>query len=101
LARAGSRILEAIPLDDRQLAIEICVIATNEIEPDDAYDLVLGVMQKGHLAPVLPLFAANRLAPSFAFLGNNAAGPDQLVGALGAGRVPMAFPALAATSMVR
>lgn len=72
--------------------IEAKVPTVERLEPDDAYDLVLVVMQKGHLASVLPLLAASRRTPSVTFLGNNAAGPDQLVDALGAERVLMGFP---------
>jgi len=72
--------------------IEAKVPTVERLEPDDAYDLILVVMQKGHLASVLPLLAANRRTPSVAFLGNNAAGPDQLVDVLGAERVLMGFP---------
>jgi 2-dehydropantoate 2-reductase len=82
-------VLERAPSGTR---IEAKVPTVERLEPDVAYDLVLVVMQKGDLASVLPLLAANRLTPSFAFLGNNAAGPDQLVGPLGAERVLMGFP---------
>ncbi len=74
--------------------IEAPVAAVETLAPDDAYDLVLVTMQKGHLDAVLPLLAANRCTPSVAFLGNNAAGPDPLTDALGADRVLMGFPML-------
>lgn len=72
--------------------IEAKVPAVEKLEPDDAYDLILVVMQKGQVASVLPILAANSHTPTLAFLGNNAAGPEQLVDALGPERVLMGFP---------
>jgi 2-dehydropantoate 2-reductase len=60
--------------------------------PDDAYDLVLVIMRKNHVAGVLPVLAANRNTPNVLFLGNNCAGPDELVEALGPERVLIGFP---------
>lgn len=61
------------------------------LAPDDAYDLVLVIMRKNQVADVLPILAANQHTPSVAFLGNNAAGPDAYVAALGLERVLMGF----------
>jgi 2-dehydropantoate 2-reductase len=72
--------------------IEAKVPAVEGLDTDDAYDLVLVAMQKGHIATVLPILAANRGTPAVAFLGNNASGPDPLIDALGAERVLMGFP---------
>lgn len=69
--------------------------AVNVVEalaPDDAYDLVLVIMRKNHALQILPVLAANRHTPNVLFLMNNAAGPGELVGALGAERVLVGFP---------
>lgn len=61
------------------------------LAPDDAYDLIAVVMGKHHIAAALPALAANRATPSFLFIGNNVAGPDALVAALGRERVLLGF----------
>ena len=82
-------LLEEAPSGRR---MEAKVSTVQRLDPEDAYDLVLVAMQKGHIAPVLPILAANSHTPTVAFLGNNAAGPDELTKALGAERVLMGFP---------
>jgi len=72
--------------------LEARVSVVEALEPEHAYDLVLVAMQKGHIASVLPVLAANRNTPTLVFLGNNAGGPDPLVDALGTDRVLMGFP---------
>ncbi len=59
----------------------------------DAYDLVLVIMRKNQVAEALPVLAANHNTPAVAFMGNNAAGPDAYVAALGRERVLMGFVA--------
>ncbi len=61
------------------------------LAPDDAYELVLVIMRKNQVADVLPILAANRHTPTVAFLGNNGAGSDAYVAALGRERVLMGF----------
>lgn len=61
------------------------------LAPDDAYDLVLVIMRKNQVASVLPILAVNRHTPAVAFLGNNGAGADAYVEALGRERVLMGF----------
>lgn len=61
------------------------------LKPNDAYDLVLVIMRKNQIADVLPILAANKNTPNVAFLGNNAAGADAYVSALGRERVLMGF----------
>ncbi len=65
------------------------------LAPDDAYDLVLVIMRKNHALQILPVLGANRHTPNVLFLMNNAAGPDELVDALGVERVLVGFPASA------
>ncbi len=63
-----------------------------ELRPDDRYDLILVVMRSSQVASVLPALAANT-SPTVAFIGNSASGPDDLIAALGAGRVLRGFAA--------
>ena len=69
-----------------------------ELAPDGAadrgrpYDLVLVVMRKNNVIDILPILAANRHTPNVLFLGNNAAGPDAYIEALGCDRVLIGFP---------
>ncbi|MBN1286667.1 MAG: ketopantoate reductase family protein [Anaerolineae bacterium] len=62
------------------------------LEPDDAYELVLVIMRKNNALDILPVLAANSHTPNVLFLMNNAAGPGELVAALGSERVLMGFP---------
>ena len=71
----------------------VAVPAVEALEPDDAYDLVLVVLQQQQTADVLPALAANRRTPSILFLQNNPHGPSDLIEALGPGRVLLGFPA--------
>jgi 2-dehydropantoate 2-reductase len=55
--------------------------------PDDAYDLVLVALRRHQTPAILAVLAANRHTPSVLFIGNNAAGADEYVAALGHERV--------------
>ena len=68
------------------------VNVVEELAPDDAYDLVLVIMRKNHALKILPILAANRHTPNVLFLMNNAAGPGELIEALGRERVLIGFP---------
>ncbi len=63
-----------------------------QLAPEDAYDLVLAIMRKNRALEILPILAANQHTPNVLFLMNNAAGPGELVEALGQERVMMGFP---------
>ena len=63
-----------------------------QLEPDDAYDLVVVLMRKNQIPFVLPVLAANRDTPNILLMGNNAAGPDKIINALGRERVLLGFP---------
>lgn len=67
------------------------------LRPDDAYDLVLVIMGKHQTGAALPALAANLHTPNVAFLGNNAAGPDEYIAALGRERVLIGFAGGAGT----
>ena len=68
------------------------VTVVEELKPEDAYDLVLVIMRKNHALEILPVLAANQRTPNVLFLTNNAAGPGELVEALGQERVLIGFP---------
>lgn len=67
------------------------VNVVEQLAPDDAYDLVIVLMRKNQVTTILPALAANRHTPNVLFMGNNAAGPDEYIGALGSERVLMGF----------
>ncbi len=62
------------------------------LAPGEAYDQVMVIMRKNHALEILPVLAANQHTPDVLFLMNNAAGPGELVDALGPDRVLMGFP---------
>lgn len=68
------------------------VNVVEQLAPDDACDLVLVIMRKNCALDILPILAANRHTPNVLFLMNNAAGPGELVAALGRERVLLGFP---------
>jgi 2-dehydropantoate 2-reductase len=68
------------------------VNVVDKLKPEDAYDLVLVVMRKNHALRILPTLAANQHTPNVLFLMNNAAGPGELIDALGNERVLIGFP---------
>ena len=78
----------------KRIATRVKVV--ERLEPEDAYDLVLVILPKNHVAEVLPILAANRQTPSVMFFGNNAAGPAEIIEALGRKRVLLGFPGAAA-----
>ena len=75
---------------DQQTVTRVNVVETPGAE--DAYDLVLVIMRKNHALDILPILAVNQHTPNVLFLTNNAAGPGELVDALGAERVLIGFP---------
>jgi 2-dehydropantoate 2-reductase len=58
---------------------------------DDAYDLVLVVMQRQQAIEALPALARNRAVSTFLFVGNCAGGSREYVEALGRDRVLLGF----------
>ncbi len=72
--RTGRRGTTQVPLVDR-------------LEPDDAFDLAIVIMRRNQIASILPALAQNHRIPSVLFLGNNAAGVQDIVEALGRQRV--------------
>jgi len=72
------------------------VDCVERLDAEDAYDLVLVILPKNHIREVLPTLAANRCVPSLLFMCNNAAGPAEIVEALGRDRILLGFPGAAA-----
>lgn len=68
------------------------IAIVEQLNPEDAYDLVLVIMRKNRALEILPVLAANKHTPNVLFLMNNAAGPGQLVETLGKQRVLIGFP---------
>ncbi len=87
----GIRIEDAVSGERRTARVE----AIERLFPDDSFDLVLVILPKNAVAEVLPVLAANRHTPSVMFFGNNAAGPDEMIEALGSNRVLLGFPGAA------
>ena len=71
------------------------VPVVDQLETEDAYDLVIVVLPKPALAEVLPILATNKRTPNVLFFGNNAAGPETMISALGKDRVLLGFPGAA------
>ncbi|MFC1975767.1 ketopantoate reductase family protein [Chloroflexota bacterium] len=76
---------------DTRQRITTRVNVVEHLAPDDAYDLVVVLMRKNQVSAILPILAANRHTPNVLFMGNNAAGPDEMVEALGRERVLLGF----------
>jgi len=72
--RSGRRTTTQVPLVER-------------LGPEDDYDLALVIVRRNQIPSVLPMLAQNHCIPSVLFLGNNAAGADEIVQTLGRERV--------------
>ncbi len=70
--------------------------SVDRLAPEDAYDLVLVILPRSGVSEILPVLAANRNTPNVMFFGNNAAGPEEMIEALGCERVLLGFPGAAA-----
>jgi 2-dehydropantoate 2-reductase len=68
------------------------VNVVEQLAPEDAYDWVLVLMHKNQVSAVLPVLAANSHTPNVLFMMNNAAGPAEMIQALGYDRVLLGFP---------
>jgi 2-dehydropantoate 2-reductase len=58
-----------------------------KLGPEDHYDLALVIVRRSQIPSILQILAQNRRIPSVLFLGNNAAGAQDMVRALGRDRV--------------
>ena len=68
------------------------VKVVDSFKPDDYYDLVIIAMRKNHADLIISDLAKNKNVPTYLFMGNNAAGPEELIDALGKDRVMLGFP---------
>jgi len=73
------------------------VEVTEQLDSDDAYDLVIVLVRKNQLAAVVPVIAQSRQTPNVLFMVNNAAGVADLVTAVGCERVLLGFPGAGGT----
>jgi 2-dehydropantoate 2-reductase len=73
-AFSGRRSVTLVPLVDR-------------LDPDDAYDLAIVVLRRNQIPSVLPMLVQNRKIPTVLFLGNNTAGQEDIIAALGRERL--------------
>jgi len=73
------------------------VNVVEQLDPEDAYDLVVVMMPKNHIPEILPILAANRHTSNVLFMVNNAAGPDEMINALGRERILLGFPGAGGT----
>lgn len=64
----------------------------DRLNPGDAYDLAIVIMRRNQIPGILPILAQNHRIPIVLFLGNNAAGTDDIVAALGRERVLIGMP---------
>lgn len=69
---------------------KVQIRTVSRLEPEDCYDVIIVVMRKNSALKVLPILAQNS-SKHVLFLMNNAAGPGELVKALGAERVMLGF----------
>jgi 2-dehydropantoate 2-reductase len=72
----------------------VCIV--DRLDAADEYDLILVVLPKPARDQVLPILAANEDTPNVMFFGNDAAGPEPMISALGHERVLLGFPGAAA-----
>ena len=73
------------------------VKTVNRLDPEDAYDLIVVILPKDSVSEVLPTLASNHNTSNILFLGNNAAGSNEITSALGSERVLLGFPNAAGT----
>jgi 2-dehydropantoate 2-reductase len=73
------------------------VNVVEQLNPEDAYDLVVVMMPKNHIPEILPVLAANRNTPNMLFMVNNAAGSNEMINALGREHVLFGFPGAGGT----
>ena len=75
----------------------IKIPAIDRLGPLDAFDLVMVLVGKNYYPGVLPFLVANIATPNVMFVGNNVAGPSEMIRLLGKERVLLGFPGMSAT----
>ena len=73
------------------------VETTEQLCPDDEYDVALITVRRDQLASVIPALSDNRRVPTIVFMLNNPLGTQELIDALGGDRVLLGFPGAGGT----
>ena len=68
------------------------VQVTDRLDPEDSYELALVLVRKNQLEGVLAGLEKTPGIPSILFMSNNAAGPGEMIRAVGRERVLLGFP---------
>lgn len=88
----GLRLEDAVSGEETTTRVK----TVERLDDDDDYDLVLVILPKDRVSQVLPILAADTRIASVMFFCNNAAGPGEMIDALGRERVLLGFPGAAA-----
>jgi 2-dehydropantoate 2-reductase len=67
------------------------VTVTDELKPDDFYDIIFVVMRRNHVENVLPILAANNSSPLIVFMVSNPNGYKEWIQAVGRKRLLIGF----------
>jgi len=94
--RLNRRSIELQPFEGGEIT-RVRVHPMERLGPLDEFDLVMVVLGKNYLKGVLPFLVANISTPNVLFVGNNVAGPGEMVRLLGEERVLLGFPIMSAT----
>ncbi len=70
---------------------EADIRVTDELKPDDYYDVALIIMQCQQVIEILPILKRNQKIPSFIFIGNNVNGAKEYLKFLDSNRVLLGF----------
>lgn len=62
------------------------------LDPTEPFAFTLVIVRKNQLPSVLPILAASHATPNILFMVNNAAGPQEMIDALGQERILLGFP---------
>ena len=73
------------------------VNVVERLDSEDAYNLVVVMMPKNHVPEILPILDANRYTSNVLFMFNNAAGPNEMINAMGREHVLIGFPGAGGT----
>jgi 2-dehydropantoate 2-reductase len=73
------------------------VDTTEQLGPDDQYDIALIAVRRDQIASILPQLTANHCIPTMIFMLNNPIGSSDLAQALGPDRVLLGFPGAGGT----
>ena len=69
----------------------VTVPVVEHLHENDAYDLIVVLVRKNHLASVLPLLASHKATPNILFMVNNPSGYADWANAVGSDRLVLGF----------